>query len=123
MKPVLSASILALLAWNAGCAIAAPGAPGRLFYTPAQRAQLEAARNRGTRVSAASPRTAVDTPQRYDGVLIRSDGQVTHWIDGTPAPAAPRRLQPGQTRASGRVYEAYQLLSPAQPAPAEEAQP
>jgi len=122
MKPVMSASILALLAWSAGWATAAPGEPGRLFYTPAQRTQLEAARSRGARATVTPPHADADTPRRYDGVLIRSDGQATHWIDGKPATTAPKSLRPGQTRAGSRVYEPYQLLSP-QPAPAEEAQP
>lgn len=127
MKPAMSTSILVLLAWSAGWATAAPGEPGRLFYTPAQRAQLETARSRGARAAVAPPQADAETPRRYDGVLLRSDGQATHWVDGKPATTAPKSLRPGQTRAGKRVYEPYELLSPhsAQPAPAEdeEAQP
>ncbi len=127
MKSATSACALLLLASVTGPVCAAPGEPGRLFYTPAQRAQLESARSRGARATVAPPHADADTPRRYDGVLIRSDGQATHWIDGKPTTTAPKSLRPGQTRAGNRVYEPYQLLSPhsAQPAPAEdeEAQP
>lgn len=121
LAAVLAAAVLAAAALAQGAsAHAAPPEPGRLFYTPAQRAQLEAARSRGSaRPATASVQAAEDAPQRYDGMIIRSDGQVTHWVDGKPAATAPRSLQPGQTRAGSRVYEPYQLLPPAaQPIPA-----
>lgn len=114
MKPVPTVLLLVL----ASGAIAAPGEPGRLFYTPAQRTQLEAARSRGARAPASAPQDRVtEPPRRYDGVLIRSDGEVVHWIDGKPATTAPGGLRPGQTRVDGRAFEPYQLLVP-QPAPA-----
>lgn len=124
IRHALAAALAAALAQGA-IARAAPPEPGRLFYTPAERAQLEAARSRGSaRAATASPRPPVDTPQRYDGIIIRSDGQVTHWVDGKPATAAPGNLQPGQTRAGSRVYESYQLLPPAAtPAPTENTTP
>lgn len=125
MKSATSACALLLLASVTGPVCAAPGEPGRLFYTPAQRAQLESARSRGARAAATPSQTDAETPRRYDGVLIRSDGQATHWIDGKPATTGPRDLRPGQTRAGNRVYEPYQLLSPqsTQSAPVEGARP
>lgn len=125
MNPATSALTLLLVVLVAGPACAAPGAPGRLFYTPAQRAELEAARARGARAAATPSQTDAETPRHYDGVLIRSDGQATHWIDGKPATTGPRDLRPGQTRAGNRVYEPYQLLSPqsTQSAPVEGARP
>lgn len=107
-----------------GSGFAASTDLGRLFYTPAQRAQLETARSRGIHLPASSPQhSTAEAPQRYDGVIVRSDGQVTHWVDGKPATAAPRSLQPGQTRARGRVYESYQLLPPTSAPPTSDASP
>jgi hypothetical protein len=59
-------------------------------------------------------------PLRYDGVLIRSDGKTTRWIDGKAQPdgAGVSGLKPGQIRADGKVYEPYQVLRPS-PNPAE----
>lgn len=110
---------------GAGTALGAPAETGRLFYTPAQRAQLEAVRSRGGARPAAPQPSTDDAPQRYDGVIIRSDGQVTRWVDGKPATAAPHGLAPGQTRAGGKVFEPYQLLpsAPAQPARPEDTRP
>ncbi len=110
-----------LIAVAAVGAAPAPAETGRLFYTPSQRAQLEAARSRGTRPAAVRA-AAEDAAQRYDGVLIRSDGEITRWVDGRATTAAPRGLQPGQTRAGGKVFESYQLLPPA-PTPPEERTP
>jgi hypothetical protein len=97
--------------------------PGRLFYTPAQRAQLEAARARNvTQASGASQPEASDStppPLRYDGVLIRSDGKSTRWVDGKPQVGASdvSGLKPGQIRADGKVYEPYQMLRPSPAVP------
>jgi hypothetical protein len=119
----IPAIYIAALALLAGPVSAAPAEPGRLFYTPAQRAQLEAVRVRKETsapgksgdVSGAAPAT------RYDGVVIRSDGTTTRWVDGkAQSGATPTRgLKPGQTRADGKVYEPYQILrqptAPSQP--------
>ncbi len=99
-----------------------PDLPGRLFYTPAERAQLEQARARPASPHAPAARTEPPAPVRYDGVVIRSDGRSTHWIDGRaqPGPAAASGLKPGQVRANGKVYEPYQIVHPApagKPAP------
>lgn len=89
--------------------------PGRLFFTPEQRAQLEAARARNvTQIRQATPGTGAPPPIRYDGVLIRSDGKTTRWVDGQPQrdAAGVAGLKPGQIRADGHVYEPYQMLEP-----------
>lgn len=95
-----------------------PDLPGRLFYTPAERAQLEQARARHAAPRTPGMRTESPAPLRYDGVVIRSDGRSTHWVDGRAqlGPAEAAGLKPGQTRAGGEVFEPYQVLRPA-PAP------
>lgn len=101
---------------------------GRLFFTPAERAQLEAARTRTSGSRAASPAPASDTPPsvRYDGVVIRSDGKTTRWVDGSAEfdGTGPSGLKPGQIRSDGKVYEPYQILRPlAPPSPPPEKEP
>lgn len=91
---------------------------GRLFYTPVQRAGLEQARlhNRTLPVTTASipPR-----PLTYDGVVIRSDGHSTRWVNGKPQAgdsyefnARGKTLKPGQTLDQGHVYEAHGIRRP-----------
>jgi len=110
-----------------GSGFAATADPGRLFYTSDQRAQLEAARARNvTQVRQATPDAGAPPPIRYDGVMIRSDGKTTRWVDGQPQAGASgvAGLKPGQIRADGRVYEPYQVLRPSPaPATAEEPKP
>jgi hypothetical protein len=106
-----------------GTGFAAQDLPGRLFYTPDQRAQLEAARTRNvTQVGRATPDAGAPPPIRYDGVVIRSDGKTTRWVDGQPQLNASgvAGLKPGQIRADGRVYEPYQVLRPNPAAPVAE---
>jgi hypothetical protein len=96
--------------------------PGRLFYTPAQRAQLENARARqGSAPVSRNPESASDTgefipaPKVFDGIVSRSDGAATRWVDGKAQrnAAGVAGLKPGQIRANGKVYEPYQVLRPA----------
>ncbi len=55
---------------------------GRLFYTPAQRRALEAAML-GNHDAAVTPMIQVaPTALRFDGVVRRSQGRVTAWVDG-----------------------------------------
>ena len=115
--PVLMLATLGL------CGTSLAADPGRLFYTPEQRAQLEAARARNvTQVRQATPDTGAPPPIRYDGVVIRSDGKTTRWVDGQPLTGASgvSGLKPGQIRADGRVYEPYQVLRPNPAAPVAE---
>ena len=84
-------------------ALAAPAAPGaeplgRLFYTPAQRAQLDTARAQRRKATVASEQeAAAPVPEvlTYDGMVRRSDGKTTVWInnrainDGRPAGSLP----------------------------------
>lgn len=94
--------------------------PGRLFYTPTQRAMLNDARLRKQtdhpRMSAAAPTLPTPAPISFDGVITRSDGVATHWIDGRPhvgrSSDKVRNLKPGQTRAEKKIYESYQIRQP-----------
>lgn len=121
MRP--GAWILALCLGGIGTGMAAPADPGRLFFTPAQRAQLEAARARNATPSGPGQPVSTDSvpaPLRYDGVVIRSDGPTTRWVDGKAQRdgSAVSGLKPGQIRANGHVYEPYQVLHPRLPEPA-----
>lgn len=114
---------------TAGLASSTPHAPslqGRLFYSPAQRAMLNQARLRQVTIS---PSMAVSAPEAapsppapisFDGVITRSDGVATHWINGRPHVGRSsehiRNLKPGQTRSAEKVYEPYQIRQP-QPSP------
>jgi hypothetical protein len=88
-----------------------------LFYTAEQRAGLERARlNHVTESDASRPRTRPPTIT-YDGVVLRSDGRNTRWINGHPVDgsAAPplfkgEFLKPGQSVANGRIYEPHQII-------------
>lgn len=105
---------------------------GRLFYTPAERAQLEAGRKHPAPPAADSPAPAPTPDTLYNGYVQRSDGRVTQWINGAPQPrqAAPGRpgmlklpatpaLKPGQEYDSGtgQILEPYQRVTPVPSAP------
>ena len=73
-------------------AAAKPPEPlGRMFFTPAQRAQLDVARTQRARATLATEKTeevstAAPVPQTltYDGAVRRSDGKTTVWINSRP---------------------------------------
>ena len=95
--------------------------PGRLFYTQAQRIMLNNARLHQVtdlpKTSTSTSTPQVSAPVSFDGVITRSDGVATHWINGRPHVGRSsnnvRNLKPGQTRATQKVYEPYQVLRPA----------
>lgn len=122
-RAALGGCALALWIGHVSAGMAAADDPGRLFITPAQRAQLEAARARNPNPAGPGVQAASDSapaPLRYDGVVIRSDGQTTRWVDGKAqrGSSAVSGLKPGQIRADGRIYEPYQVLQarPSRPA-------
>jgi hypothetical protein len=83
-----------LLALCCGLAVMVPPAGaqqplGRLFFTPAQRASLDVARSQRARTALSTEKTdedATPVPQTitYSGVLRRSDGKTTVWINNQP---------------------------------------
>ena len=92
----------AALMFAAAVALPAPAhaqsALGRLFFSPAERAALD--RDTDTPSDAAE-----STPRTLNGIVRRSDGKATVWIDGQPqtrqlpsANAAPVEAPDGQWR-------------------------
>ncbi|MBI1282930.1 MAG: hypothetical protein GC183_01165 [Thiobacillus sp.] len=102
-----------------GTSLASATELGRLFYTPAQRAQLESARTHNVTQVARQPEPSAPPPLRYDGVLMRSDGPTTRWVDGKAQAGAAgvADLKPGQIRAGDKVYEPYQVVRPSPASP------
>lgn len=85
MKPV-AAVLLGCIALS----VEAAQPLGRLFFTPEQRAQLDAARQHGTRsqqTGSGDNRTALVV----SGFVRRSDGRSTVWINNQPE--APRSVE------------------------------
>lgn len=85
-----------------GCALAAPAMPafaaeqapplGRLFFTPEQRVKLDDARSKKTRVTLTTEKPEEVAPPpppapevvTYRGIVQRSDGQTTVWLNDRP---------------------------------------
>jgi hypothetical protein len=114
-------------------AVAAADDLGRLFFTPEQRASLDLARRSQSGPVAGEPYEGLT----LSGVVTRSDGSRTVWINGRPQPAGidaghlpstatiplPSgegrvKLRVGQTLdpTSGQVEESYRRPQP-KPAP------
>ena len=84
----------------------------RLFFTPAQRAEMQAARAYPSTARTPSDlQDAAPAPVQFNGVLIRSDGTTTRWVDGKAqtGTAGISNMKPGQVRANGKLYEPYQV--------------
>lgn len=76
---------LLLMTMSLGCVSAqAADALGRLFFTPAQRASLDAA-NRLKTTGRTSPAKRGPAEITLNGVVVRSDGESTVWVNGQPA--------------------------------------
>lgn len=92
MKRLIQGGVL-LLAMVANSGASEP--LGRLFFTPERRQMLE--RGRG------SPNTAVPASETgaslsLDGIVRRSHGPATVWINGRPHPAGPDSIPGAQIR-------------------------
>jgi hypothetical protein len=119
LRRFMAGGLVTLSLSAGGTSLAAPAELGRLFFTPAQRAQLESARTHNVTQAASQPKPSSPPPLRYDGVLMRSDGQITRWVDGKAqvGPAGVAGLKPGQIRADDKVYEPYQVVRPTPSSP------
>jgi len=129
-KPVYAACCILLVLFVSPVSLAEPAELGRLFYSSSERTQLERARARNiTRIDRAGKlekfAAPMPAPTRFDGIVIRPDGQSTRWVNGRPevGTSSVSGLKPGQIRANGKVYEPYQILRPQPPAVAEQAPP
>jgi hypothetical protein len=82
---------------------------GRLFFTPEQRAALDARRK--ARMPDKPAAVVASPTTKLDGYVRRSTGPSTVWVNGEPlpegAPEAPRGLRPGQVldRGTGEVRD------------------
>ena len=90
MRPAALATILAGLLGAAAATGAAAQELGRLFFTPDQRAALDARRKaRVPDKPAATPQ--VESPvTRVNGVVQRSGGKSTVWVNGEAIPEIGR---------------------------------
>ena len=116
-KSLLISVSISLCSSGFAAQTAAKPLPGRLFYTPAQRTMLLDARAHKLPAIQKSPAPiGPPPPMRFDGVITRSDGVATHWINGRAHVGQPSlpNLKPGQTRAQQQVYEPYQLQRPSE---------
>lgn len=100
--------LLPLVAFILVAEAAAAGEPlGRLFFTPAQRAQLDAARaGKGRAPAAEAEEPPLPHIITYGGIVRRSDGKTTVWInnravDGDRSADSP--ALPGEARPDGSV--------------------
>lgn len=87
-------ALLAALAGGSGVA-GAQDALGRLFFTPAQRAQIDETRRRPAAPEPAPEAASAPAPLppqslSVDGIVRRSDGQATVWVNRKPT-AAPEQ--------------------------------
>ncbi len=98
-----------------GCAgaLAAASAPaqslGRLFFTPQERAALDARRRAGVPDRPSADDVAAPTA-RIDGQVLRSDGKSTVWVNGEPQPSGANAE--GLRVYSGRSDPAQVSVSP-----------
>lgn len=91
---IVRVALLAGLAGGAGAA-SAQDALGRLFFTPAQRAQIDEARRRPAapepvREAVVAPAQPQPQSLSVDGIVRRNDGQATVWVNRKPT-AAPEQ--------------------------------
>jgi hypothetical protein len=92
---------------------------GRLFFTPEQRAALDARRKARVPDKPAAVQQAESPVTRINGAVQRSGGKSTVWVNGEAVPegsqpdnaqAAPRGANPGRVRLpSGEGGQRYDL--------------
>jgi hypothetical protein len=83
-------ALLILFACGAACTASAAQPLGRLFFSPLERAQLDAARARKEHAvaAAAAPAAEGQPPSQvitYSGIVRRSDGKSILWLNNRPA--------------------------------------
>jgi hypothetical protein len=83
---------------------------GRLFFTPEQRASLDARRKARVPDKPAAVPQVVSPVTRVDGAVRRAGGHSTVWVDGQPIPESP---QPDTARIAPREAGAGRVTVPA----------
>ena len=88
---------------------------GRLFFTPEQRAALDARRKARVPDKPATAAVTESPVSRVDGAVQRGGGKSTVWVNGETIPensqgadgarVTPRSPNPGRANASGAKYE------------------
>jgi hypothetical protein len=105
---IMRAFAFLLLALCAG-AVQAAEPLGRLFFTPTQRATLDAGKEldkpRQATAVLPGPRTL-----KVDGVVTRSDGESTVWVNGAPANAPRAGAAPIYAKPSGNAGAKIRVL-------------
>jgi hypothetical protein len=115
---ILSLALACLAPLPLGAADTQAAELERLFFTPAQRAEMQTGRAlpsaARTQPGLPGEPDAPPAPVQFDGVLIRSDGKTTRWVDGKAqaGTAGIANMKPGQIRANGKLYEPYQVQRP-----------
>ena len=74
---------------------------GRLFFSPAERAALDAQR----RASATRAEPAAPAPMRIDGYVLRAGGSSTVWVNGRASAGGPLPEDVSVTPDAGRPGE------------------
>lgn len=93
-RPLALALAACLQVATASAALAQSEPLGRLFFTPEQRAELD----RQRRAPPPQPPTATQAAASFDGMVQRSSGKNTVWINGVPV---DRSAPPSGERGTG----------------------
>lgn len=109
MKRTMTALFAVLLVLLPSLGLAADQPLGRLFFTPEQRARMDVARQqeRSIRIDADQADNApLDANVTLNGVVTRSDGQSTVWINNreqSPGKPGSAIVAPGRGKPAGQV--------------------
>jgi len=101
MRPAALAAILSGLLGVAMATGAAAQELGRLFFTPEQRAALDARRKARVPDKPAATPQAESPVTRVNGVVQRSGGKSTVWVNGEAIPDSPQAGAQGAPRPAG----------------------
>jgi len=103
---MIRALVFAILA-AAACAPASAEELGRLFFTPEQRAALDARRRART---PDRPAPVIAPTVRLDGYVKRSGGRSTVWVNGESVDSPARLPEGNETRVTVRAGDQGQPL-------------
>lgn len=88
-------------------ALAADPVIGRIFYTPEERARLDTLRIQRAVATQVRKKEPIPEFVTYNGIVRRSDGQVTVWVNGEPLTEAGLR---DKQSIAGRIGRNGQIL-------------